>query len=142
ALVDRLELAVDRVLLGLLLPGNTRVDRHPEVVIGHGWSSSLGLGSKTREGRRGRLAVTAWRSRPPQGTGNDRDQGLICTRDQLVLKPGELEVAGDGGGGGGPPRGWDPVDPPPPRPPAAARPLRGSRSGRPPPPPFRRGPAP
>src|SRR5262249_7004947 len=55
---DRLELAVDRVLLGLLLPGDTGVDRHPEVVVGHGWSGSPGPGSETPEGRRRRLVVS------------------------------------------------------------------------------------
>ena len=43
ALRDRLELAGDRVVLGLLFPGDPGVDRHTEIVIGHGWSSSPGL---------------------------------------------------------------------------------------------------
>ena len=40
---DRLKLAGDRVLLGLLFSGDPGVDRHAEIVIGHGWSSSPGL---------------------------------------------------------------------------------------------------
>ena len=57
ALRDRLELAGDRVLLGLLFAGDPGVDRHTEIVIGHGWSSSPGLGSEALDRRRGRLVV-------------------------------------------------------------------------------------
>jgi len=45
---------------------------------------------------RGRPVVTASRSRPFQVAGDDRDQGLVCKCDQLILKPCELETAGDG----------------------------------------------
>ena len=48
------------------------------------------------------------RSRPSQAAGDDRDQGLICKRDQLLMKSCELEMAGDGRAGRGPPwsRSW------------------------------------
>jgi len=43
---------------------------------------------------RGRVVAAG--SRPIQGPGNDRDQRLVCTRDQLILKPREREMASDG----------------------------------------------
>ena len=43
----------------------------------------------------GRVVIGS-RSRPFQRTGHDRDQDLICNCDRLILRPSELEMAGDG----------------------------------------------
>ena len=86
ALRHRLQLAVDRVLLGLLFPRDTGIERHTEIIIGHGWSSSLGLRSEIPGRHRDRLVVRASQWRPLQGPGDERDQLLICTCDQLILE--------------------------------------------------------
>ena len=53
------------------------------------------------EDRRPRIEVAVAGGRPDgrrpfQGPGDDRDQGLVCTGDRLILKPSELEMTGDG----------------------------------------------
>jgi hypothetical protein len=128
-LADRLELTVNRVLLGLLFPGDAGIDRHSEMTIGHGWSSSPGLRLQTLGRRRVRHVVRAPQSRPSRVAGDDRDQGLVCQRDELILKPSELEMARDGRGGGGPPRRWDHVNSSSPRPRPSACLERGSSWG-------------
>src|SRR5262249_38673708 len=87
-----LELAGDRVLLLLLFPPDPGIERHAEMVLDHGWSNSPGPGSEGWDGGR---VITAG-SRPIQGPGDDRDQRLVCTRDELILEASESEVASDG----------------------------------------------
>ncbi len=95
----RLQLTVDRVLLGLLFPGDAGIERHAEVVVGHGWSSSPGLRSEIPGRRRDRPVAPPSRRRG-QRPGDDRDQHLVCTRDQIILEAREREVAGDAGAEG------------------------------------------
>ena len=77
-----LKLAGDRVLLLLLFPRNPGIERRAEIVLDHGSSNSPGPGLEGLDGGR----VIAAGSRPIEGPGNDRDQRLVCTCDQLILE--------------------------------------------------------
>src|SRR5208337_2901582 len=78
---------------------------------------------------RGRPVVTASRSRLLQVAGDNRDYGLVCKRNQLILNPGELEMADDGRAEGGPPYRCNYVDSSSPRPRPSACLGRGSSRG-------------
>src|SRR5262249_31890416 len=69
------------------------------------------------------------RSRPFPVTRDDRDQDLVCQRDCLVLKPGELELADDGRAEHGPPWGCHHGDSSSPKPRPSASLGRGSSPG-------------
>jgi hypothetical protein len=94
-LCDRLKLAGDSVLLLLLVPGHPAIEPDTKVVLGHGCSSSSGLKLETPDG--GRTVAAESTSWSLQRLRDNRDQRLICKRDQLILKTSELEMAGDGG---------------------------------------------
>ena len=113
--LDRLELAGDRAVLGLVVAGDPGIDRHPEIVDEHGRSAPLAFD---------RIAGSSLRPAPPHGIAiaavpvarDDRDQGPVCRGDRLFLKPREFESAEDGRTRGGLPWRRDRVNSSSPRP--------------------------
>ena len=95
--LERLELAGDRVLLGLLLGGDPGVDRHAEMRVRHGGSSSLGRGLGRPGPRQGLAKVAAPTTGPLKGAGDDGDEGFVGGGNRPVLEPCEFVAPDDEG---------------------------------------------
>src|SRR6516165_12800332 len=96
-LLDRFDLAGDRVLPGLLLRGNPGVHSRAKILGVHGCLCSHGRGLSCADASLEYPGIAASWLRSLEAGRCDGNQSFVCTGNPLILEPRVLELTGDEG---------------------------------------------